>query len=229
MSFSRTKKAASSKSVVADKASAMASPQGSQSVQNLKDLSVESPKSVIAAPAADPAESSAAAQHVDISDASFAAAKSAGVRAWAATQVQAAARGHSQRKVTAQPTMAGGLATVVHPDALSSVDLLPGAFSARHGGHIGGVVDLHLDDARPAQPTGSVSIDLLQSAAQVEAPFGEAGLSFDLAARRSYADVVLSQVTLSPEEGGLLRQLPVYGDAMARLRLDGEGGHRFRG
>jgi hypothetical protein len=113
MSFSRTKKAASSKSVVADKASAMASPQGSQSVQNLKDLSVESPKSVIAAPAADPAESSAAAQHVDISDASFAAAKSAGVRAWAATQVQAAARGHSQRKVTAQPTMAGGLATVV--------------------------------------------------------------------------------------------------------------------
>ncbi len=120
----------------------------------------------------------------------------------------------------------GGLATVVHPDALSSVDLLPGAFSARHGGHIGGVVELHLDDARPAQPAGSVSIDLLQSAAQVEAPVGEAGLSFDLAARRSYADVVLSQVTLSPEEGGLLRQLPVYGDAMARLRLDGEGGRR---
>lgn len=122
MSFSRTKKAASSKSV-ADKASAMAPPQGSQSVQNLKDLSVESPKSVIAAPAAVPAESSAAAQHVDISDASFAAAKSgAGLNAWAATQVQAAARGHSQRKVTAlaaeeakaaQPIMAGGLATVV--------------------------------------------------------------------------------------------------------------------
>lgn len=120
----------------------------------------------------------------------------------------------------------GGLATVVHPDALSSVDLLPGAFSARHGGHLGGVIALHLDDATPRQPAGSVSIDLLQSAAQVEAPIGDAGRSFDLAARRSYADVILSRVTLSPEEGGLLRQLPVYGDAMARLRLDREDGGR---
>lgn len=90
----------------------------------------------------------------------------------------------------------GGTTSVLHPEMVESVSLYPGAYPARYGGAIAGVVDMV-----PKTVEGDVQavggVNLVYSHAYAEAPLGDGGVA--VAARRSYLDAVLALV-LSPEQ-----------------------------
>lgn len=117
----------------------------------------------------------------------------------------------------------GGLCTVVNADTLSSIELLPGAFSVRYGGHLGGVVNLAFDEDTPTDPSGYLAIDLYQSSLFAQTPLGRPGTALTLTARRSYVDAVLMPL-FDQGVNGIAVQLPVYHDGLLRLQGRSDAG-----
>ena len=120
----------------------------------------------------------------------------------------------------------GGLCTVVNADSLSAVELLPGAYSVRYGGHLGGVVNLALDEQRADAGRGYLSVDLYQTSAFAILPVTDA-TTLTLSGRRSYVDAVLAPLFSSSFGGGVTVQLPVYSDVLLRAQHETDGGADF--
>lgn len=108
-----------------------------------------------------------------------------------------------------------GLTTVINGDLLSEVAFVPGNASVRYGRFLSGMVELRSDAEVPAEPNGTLSVDLYQTSLYVEHPVGEqGGLTFSL--RRSYADAVLDPVLDALP--GLDARAPRYFDLQARAQ-----------
>ncbi len=111
--------------------------------------------------------------------------------------------------------------SVVNPEFLSALDFYPGGFGPRYGRAIGGIVDAGTRRGGEEDLHGSFKVDLLDSAAFVEAPLSKA-LSVAVAARRSYIDALLPSAI--PNGGdGTLSILPRYWDYQVRADYGNKG------
>jgi TonB family protein len=106
--------------------------------------------------------------------------------------------------------------SIFNAEMLDSIDFYPGGFPARFGRHHGGVVAL---ESRPTASDGihgSAKVDFLDSGAYLRAPITK-DLTFALAGRRSYIDLLLPLVLPKPSSGSQRIVTPVYEDYQARL------------
>lgn len=88
-----------------------------------------------------------------------------------------------------------GIFSVFNPDIIKNVDLYKGAFPARYGGRLSSVVDISMKDGDMYKYHGEVALGLIASRMMVEGPVWKGKTSFILTARRTYADLILSDFT----------------------------------
>lgn len=86
-----------------------------------------------------------------------------------------------------------GFFSAFNADAVKDVQLFKGAFPAKYGGRLSGVVDLTGKTGSPDKLHGSVGLNLLSAKATVQVPlFGKGSLL--VSGRRSYTDIIRSSV-----------------------------------
>jgi len=78
-------------------------------------------------------------------------------------------------------------------DAIKDVQLFKGAFPAKYGGRLSGVVDLTGKTGNPSEFHGNVGINLLNARANLQIPLFNRG-SLTISGRRSYTDLIQSQL-----------------------------------
>jgi TonB family protein len=123
---------------------------------------------------------------------------------------------------------AGG-PSVLSPSYIDSIDFYPGAYGAKYGRAIAGVVDVTTGSNIPARLHGNASIDLLNGGLYVETPivdekFGAVSGGF----RHSLIDLFLPALQQSQTRPGQASfvVVPSYWDYQGRYQIK-LGGHRF--
>lgn len=89
-----------------------------------------------------------------------------------------------------QVTHLGGLFSSFNTDIVESVDFYKSGFPARYGGKLSSVVDVRTRDGSMEKFGGSVSIGLIDGRLDFNGPIIRDKLSYDVAVRRSWLDVV---------------------------------------
>jgi TonB family protein len=115
----------------------------------------------------------------------------------------------------------GGFRSVLHSDMVQSVELLPGGWGAEYGRGIGGLVNVQLRPIDKEGVHGSISTDLLDTAADVRARF-EDRIAVEVAGRKSYLDSLLPLFT--SRNIGQYVPIPRYYDAQTRVIWDAAPG-----
>ncbi len=117
---------------------------------------------------------------------------------------------------------AGG-PSVITPSFIDRIDFFPGAYGAKYGRAIAGVVDVGTRPPEPKRLHGLVDIDLMDSGFYVESPISSTKNygSFALAARRSYIDVLLPPLLDAFRQPGdaVTAVSPYYWDYQGRYDL----------
>jgi hypothetical protein len=110
----------------------------------------------------------------------------------------------------------GNFSSVIPTEAIETIDLYPGNFSARYGRATGGALEVKTRAiAADGKTSGLVQLDLIDARALAQGPLpGIEGWSFLLAARRSHLDAWLPRVL--PEDVSF-RRAPVYYDGQLFL------------
>jgi len=97
-----------------------------------------------------------------------------------------------------------GFFSVFNADAIKNVTLYKGSFPARFGGRLSSVVDINMNDGNTHALHGNFSIGLISSKINLEGPIVNENTTFNISARRSYADLLaqpLIQSTLAKRPG----------------------------
>ncbi|MBI5549436.1 MAG: TonB-dependent receptor [Deltaproteobacteria bacterium] len=112
--------------------------------------------------------------------------------------------------------------SVVSPSFIDQIDFLPGAYGARYGRSLAGVVDVTTKPPEPTDYHGTVKFDAQDLGFYVEGPLGKDRKygSFAAAARRSYIDIMLPLVAETGLYGDTYTVAPYYWDYQARYVLD---------
>ena len=114
---------------------------------------------------------------------------------------------------------AGG-PSVINPAAVDRIDFYPGAYGARYGRAIAGVLDVSTRSPEAKRVHGTAGVDLIQSNFYLEGPAGADG-HWSVSARRSYLDAYLStllQAFQSPGSAAVVAA-PRYWDYQARYNV----------
>ena len=101
-------------------------------------------------------------------------------------------------QVVFNPFHLGGLVSTFDDDAVQELQFLAGGFPARYGGRLASVLDVAQRDGSPDGIHGSAAVSLLSSKLALDGPLPGGAGTWLLAARRTYADKVIS--ALSSEE-----------------------------
>jgi len=104
----------------------------------------------------------------------------------------------------------GGLSSVIIPEAVERVDLLPSGYGPEFSRAIGGIIGLTTKEPRKDRLHGLAFVDLLNSGALLEGPIDEKS-SFLVAGRYSYIGQVLKAVAKENEDFELTAA-PTYYD-----------------
>jgi TonB family protein len=117
---------------------------------------------------------------------------------------------------------AGG-PSVINASFIDRIDFFPGAYGAKYGRALAGIVDVGTHAPEPKRLHGLVDIDLLDSGFYVESPLSAEKNygTLALAARRSYIDVLLPPIlkAVSSPGGASTVASPYYWDYQARYDL----------
>lgn len=119
----------------------------------------------------------------------------------------------------------GGFTSVLNPDLIQRFSMSSAAWTPDHASVVGAVFDVQLRHPRTDRLGGHLDLGLLGAHSLVEGPLGE-NLSFFLAARRSWFDLVATSI--ENKEEGITFTTPVYSDAQGRLRWTPSGTQRLR-
>jgi len=92
------------------------------------------------------------------------------------------------------PFHLGGLFGTFIDKAVSGVDVLTGAFPARYGGRLSSVLDVRSLEEHRGGAHGAAEVSLLSSSLFAGGTVGRGKLSWNLAARRTYADKVVEWI-----------------------------------
>lgn len=86
------------------------------------------------------------------------------------------------------PYHLGGIFGAIDPSTVASVELLPGAFPARVGDRLSGVVDIRTREGGRDQMRGNGAVSLISSRASVDGPLPTGRGSYLVSVRRTYLD-----------------------------------------
>jgi TonB family protein len=111
----------------------------------------------------------------------------------------------------------GGYRSIVSSDFVKSVELIPGGYGAEYGRGLGGLVTVQLKPLDEEGFHGSVAADTIDTSASVRAKVSD-HIRVAVAARKSYLDSVLSDVT--SENVSEYVPIPRYWDGQARIGYD---------
>lgn len=98
-----------------------------------------------------------------------------------------------------------GFFSVFNADAIKDVTLYKGNFPARFGGRLSSVVDIRMKDGDNQQLHGNISVGFISSKFNLEGPLFSRKTTFNISARRTYADLLLKPFVskiLSNNNGG---------------------------
>lgn len=87
------------------------------------------------------------------------------------------------------PYHLGGVFGAIDPDAVASVDVLPGAFPARVGDRLSSAIEIRTRDGGRDRIRGNGGVGLISSRASVDGPLPGGEGSFLFSARRTYLDL----------------------------------------
>lgn len=87
-----------------------------------------------------------------------------------------------------------GLYSVFNSESVNSATLVKGGFPARYGGRMSSVLDVRMKEGNMKKFSGYVNIGLLASNATLEGPIIKDRMSFIVSARRTYFDILGSQL-----------------------------------
>lgn len=93
------------------------------------------------------------------------------------------------------PYHLGGIFAAIDPDAVASVELIPGAFPARVGDRLSSAIGVTTRDGGRDRVRASGALGLISSRAGVEGPLPGGGGSFLLSGRRTYLDLATRAAT----------------------------------
>ena len=88
----------------------------------------------------------------------------------------------------------GGLFSAFNTDIIKNVDLYKSGFPARYGGRLSSVVDVRTKEGNMKEFHGTFSLGLLDGRVQFEGPIIKDKTSFNIAMRRSWADLFTAPV-----------------------------------
>lgn len=88
----------------------------------------------------------------------------------------------------------GGLFSAFNTDIIKNVDFYKSGFPARYGGRLSSVVDVRTKEGNTKEFHGTFSLGLLDGRIQFEGPIIKDKTSFNIAMRRSWADLITSPV-----------------------------------
>lgn len=83
-----------------------------------------------------------------------------------------------------------GFFSIFNTDAIKNVTLYKGSFPARFGGRLSSVVDIRMKDGDNKKLHGSFTLGLISAKINIEGPLGSENTTFNISARRTYADLV---------------------------------------
>ncbi len=117
---------------------------------------------------------------------------------------------------------AGG-PSVVSPSYIDRIDFFPGAYGAKYGRAIAGIVDVETGGPEPKRLHGLANVDLLNAGFYVESPISQERNwgTLSLAARRSYIDALLPPImsALTPPGQASIVAAPYYWDYQGRYQV----------
>ena len=98
-----------------------------------------------------------------------------------------------------------GFFSVFNADAIKDVTLYKGSFPARFGGRLSSVVDIRMNDGDNKRYHGNITVGLIASKFNFEGPLFGKKTTFNISARRTYADLLLKPFissSISKNNGG---------------------------
>lgn len=90
-----------------------------------------------------------------------------------------------------------GFFSVFNADAIKNVTLYKGSFPARFGDRLSSVVDISMKDGDTHSYHGNFSVGLISSKINFEGPLLSSNTTFNISARRSYADILAQPIIKS--------------------------------
>jgi hypothetical protein len=87
-----------------------------------------------------------------------------------------------------------GFFSIFNADAIKNVTLYKGSFPARFGGRLSSVVDIRMKDGNNKKYHGNVTIGLISSKINLEGPLFNENTTFNISARRTYADILIQPI-----------------------------------
>ncbi|MBR1516891.1 MAG: TonB-dependent receptor [Bacteroidales bacterium] len=113
----------------------------------------------------------------------------------------------------------GGFFSAFNADAVKNVTLYKGSFPARFGGRLSSVLDVTTNNGNDKQIHGNASIGFVSAKLNVEGPIIKERTTFNLSARRTYADILLQPLVkrLAEADGNDLRAGYYFYDLNAKL------------
>lgn len=117
------------------------------------------------------------------------------------------------------PYYFGGQKSVFNTDAVESIELLTGGFSAMYGNHMSSVMNVQTRDGDFESYKGNVSIGFYNAGALIEGPVLKDKLSALVAVRRTYLDLFLDESASFP--------VPSFGDVTYKLSYNINGKNKL--
>lgn len=119
-----------------------------------------------------------------------------------------------------------GSTSVINIPFVDSVELVPGAFSARYGRATGGLVVLHTKKLPTDDLHGMAKLDVIDGGAYVGVPMGDKA-AVGVSARRSFLDAIRWGQRAMSGTGDDVMLIPTYWDWQLKLDWDVTAGHEL--
>ncbi|MDA9774411.1 TonB-dependent receptor [Saprospiraceae bacterium] len=87
-----------------------------------------------------------------------------------------------------------GLTSIFNENVVNSVDVATSGFSAKYGGRLSSVIDVHVKNGNKFRHKGSASLGLLGASIHAEGPINEGKTSYNIGARTSFINELVKPV-----------------------------------
>ena len=115
-----------------------------------------------------------------------------------------------------------GFFSTFNADAIKDVKIYKGGFPAQYGGRLSSVIDVKLKDGNQKKFSGTGGLGLISSRLTIEGPIVKDKASFIVSGRRTYVDLITSQINKANEDNPDYNLIPDYNfyDLNAKLNYE---------
>lgn len=103
-----------------------------------------------------------------------------------------------------------GFFSTFNTDAVKDLKIYKGGFPSQYGGRLSSVIDVKLNEGNNKKFSGTGGIGLISSRLTLEGPIKEGKSSFMISGRRTYIDLITSQINKANVDNENYNQIPDY-------------------